>query len=389
MYVSLKIMAHITFIVHDLASNAIGRAAPLVDAIAADGHDVEVLGLLLSGDGVYAPYKHRYDYKTIVAKDGMGRHLLPLARLAKGEIVYCCKPKWTTLVPALIATGMGVLKPLLIDIEDDELWVDESRLGNSWLRPLRRLWEKRYNLLLHPFVKCAVGITVVSTRLQRRYGGELVWHGPNERLFDPSRPELTVERCRNHFGIPRDRPCVLFVGNPHPHKGVELLITALQDPRLADVVLVLAGPAQHPVFQLALQRLSRRVYLLGYVDNALMPELLTAADIVATPQLRNAFAESQVPSKLLEAMAMRKCVVASDVSDLRAILEPTPNVRRGWIHTPGNAMHIADTLVRVLEDPNEARRRGAAARDWFIGHASQAAIIRRMRPVIERALARL
>ena len=131
----------VTLLVHDLAGNAVVRAAPLAAALARD-HAVEVVGLLLSGDAVYAPYRHRVPARTIRCGSSLPAVLAAapkLARLATGDLLYACKPLPSTLLPALLAARRGG-RPVLLDVEDDE-WasrgVDEPGPGLRGV--LRRL----------------------------------------------------------------------------------------------------------------------------------------------------------------------------------------------------------------------------------------------------------
>ena len=380
-------MARISFFIADLSSNPIGRAAPLVEALLDEGHEVEVIGFLISGPEVYAPYRSRFNYKTIRINGSMRSRFWDLAQLATGDLVYCCKPTVGTLLPALIASGFGKRKPLLLDVEDDELWIDTELLGQTGLRAsLQKYWRLRYAYAIHPFTRLAKEVTVVSRQLQRRYGGTIILHGPNEMTFDVGRDDLRSGSCRERFALPAEVPLVLFVGIPHKHKGIPVLVEALGDPRLIDLNLILVGPPDHKAFVDAQKALPGRVRLLGYMSNTEMPALLTACNIVATPQLDCAFTQSQVPAKLLEAMAMGKSIVSSRVSDLPYILGENEESPRGWLHTPGDALDLANCLASILNDSKGSARRGNAARAWYLRNASMKAVKEKLRPVISRCL---
>ena len=113
-----------------------------------------------------------------------------------------------------------------------------------------------------------------------------------------------------------------------------------------------------------------------------MPELLAAADVVVIPQRRNGFTEAQVPAKLFEAMAMAKTIVASSVSDVPEILGEGEASPRGWIIPPQDSSALAETLGRIRCSPDEAQRRGEAAREFFVENASTEAISVRLRGLL-------
>jgi glycosyltransferase involved in cell wall biosynthesis len=375
----------VSFFVSDLHSNPIVRAGPLADAARQLGHQVEVLGFLRQGGEIYAPYRQRYRYKTLPYQrfrdvlSGARR----LASMAEGEVVYACKPNWDTLLPAALASGLGRRKPLLLDVEDNELWAQSIPTCDGWQNRLRRAWLLRHRLAAHGLLRiCRHRTTVVSRALQRRYGGVIVLHGPDQRQFDPARPELERGACRRRLELPAGVPLLVFAGRPHPHKGVDLMIDALDTDAAGAWHLVLAGDPQAPEFQQARRRLGQRCHLLGTLPYEQMPGLLGAVDAVATLQRRNDFTECQIPAKLLEGMGMARAVIGTRVSDMPLILgegEPRP---RGWVVDDGSVPQVAAALVEIAADPAQTARRGDRAREYFLQHASTEAIAARIGPLL-------
>ena len=379
----------VSFFVHDLSSNPISRAAPLARALSHD-FDVEVLGFL-HGDTVYEPYRGAFDYRVLPCSRDITavlRQAPVLASLARGDVMYGCKPLVTSFGPALLASGFGRRRPLLLDVEDDE-WVPMGKGAIDFVvRDVIRGWRHatawKYTRLLHPFTVCASDVTVSSQALHRRYGGHVVRHGPDERRFDPARaPDRAATRRRWH--LPADVPLALFAGMPQPHKGFETLRQALLEPAARAWHLVLAGPSDHPEFRACAQALGLRCHIIGFVAQDDRPALLAAADAVPVPQRRVAFAESQIPAKALEAMAMGCAVVGTRVGDLPELLG---GGKRGWLIAPDDAEGLAEALGAIASDPAERARTAAKARAWFLEHASSAAIRARLVPMIEAVLAR-
>lgn len=380
----------ISLFVHDLASNPIVRAVPIAQALKQLGYEVEILGLLVSGSQVFKPYRDAFSYKLLPCTAHMNQVLVKaqrLSKLATGDIVYAFKPLWTSFWPALIASGFGKKKPLLLDVEDDEWWMDTQGFYNSFMNNVIRGWNYsgslKYKLLLHPFTRFCHQITVVSRKLQARYGGTIVLHGPDQELFNPDLSDLEKVTCRQWLGLPLDAHLVLFAGTPQRHKGLSTLVDALIRPTAAAYTLVLAGNKKNSEFQRAASRLGDRCVFLGFVENRNMPHLLAAVDVVSTPQHSNAFTESQIPAKLLEAMAMAKSVVVSRVSDLAQIVGEGEAHPRGWVIDPGRGDQLAKCLSYIYENPGEAFRRGHAARLFFLDNASEDVIGRRLRPIID------
>jgi glycosyltransferase involved in cell wall biosynthesis len=381
----------VSLFVHDLAGNPVVRAYPVAVGLERLGYEIEILGFLVSGDQVFAPYRDRYPMHTIRTSTHLHRLLLnahKLANLATGDVIYAFKPLWTSFYPALLASGFGARKPLLLDVEDDELWVPEANWPAFVRARVVREWTSfdalKYKWLLHPLTRLSRGTTVVSRKLQRRYGGAIILHGTNEIEFNPTRPDLNPAACRSAFDLPSATPLILFAGTPHPHKGVRDIVAALMTPDMP-FHLVLAGNPGIPEFEHARSHLGARCHSVGQVANERMPALLAAVDVVATPQRRSGYTEAQMPAKLLEAMAMGKAVIATAVGDLPLILGDGEGCPRGWIVPPQDPAALARALLEIAADPVQAKRRGEAARAYFLDNASTEATARRLQGVLSAA----
>ena len=175
----------VTLFVHDLAGNPIVRAAPLAAALSLD-HRVELVGLLLSGPAVYAPYRGRFDVRALPCAPTLAAVLAAaprLARMATGDLLYACKPLFSTLLPAVLA-ARAHRRPLLLDVEDDERAASRLDAPTRGARGLLRRAGDTHALqarLAHPLVRFASAVTVASEGLRARYGGTLLRHGPDER----------------------------------------------------------------------------------------------------------------------------------------------------------------------------------------------------------------
>jgi glycosyltransferase involved in cell wall biosynthesis len=361
---------HLQFLVGDLAGNPIARTAPLAQALA-PYHRVEVVGLLAPGTSVYAPYRDTLPVTVVRGDRRDPRSALRLARRVGADVIIACKPIPATLLAGL-AARRGRTCALLLDVDDDE-WTDHLvEPGPGLRRRLARLTDVQGRLAraLHPLTRRVDAVTVASRALQRRYGGTLVRHGPDERIFDPER-FTAAERAatRRTLGLPADRPVAVFAGVPRPHKGFDVLVEALCAPAAAEWSLVGVGERGAPWFERARARLGERFVATGAVDHAGIPALLHAADAAPVPQRDVPYAESQLPAKLLEAMAMRVPVVATPIGDIPEILG---DGARGVLVPPGDAGALADGLARIAREPAEAAERARRGRAWFLTAASTA-----------------
>ena len=85
-----------------------------------------------------------------------------------------------------------------------------------------------------------------------------------------------------------------------------------------------------------------------------VPKYLSMADLVILPQRRIVQAMGQIPAKIFDAMAMAKPIIATDVSDLRRILDGC-----GIIIEPEDIDSLACKIDWVFSNPTDASALGS------------------------------
>ena len=188
-------------------------------------------------------------------------------------------------------------------------------------------------------------------------------------LFRPMETAI----ARQHIGVevgPHDW-MVLFVGRIEPLKGVDTLIRAMallarECPSWVDrLCLAIIGGDPNTNENLELERfkqmheelqLGKLVTFLGAKDQDTLHYYYNAADVLVMPSHYESFG-----MVALEAMACGTPVVASDVGGLSYL------VRDGetGFHVPnGDAVALASTLARLLQDAQLRRNLGDEAMRW-------------------------
>ncbi len=172
----------------------------------------------------------------------------------------------------------------------------------------------------------------------------VVYLGVDPRFHRVENPAERAAVCAR-YGLP-DR-FILFIGTIEPRKNVERLIEAYalvrreicDAPRLAVVGLrgQSAGQVNSAVSWLDL---GRQVVFAGYVPQADLPGLYSAADLLVLPSLYEGFG-----MPVLEAMACGTPVVAGDTSSLRELV-----AGRGVLVNPLQPGDIAHGIIQMLRD---------------------------------------
>src|SRR5262249_6955301 len=142
-------------------------------------------------------------------------------------------------------------------------------------------------------------------------------NGVDHDTFNPAVSGAEVRR-KHDLG---DRLVIGFVGWFRKWHGLELLLEAYHAARLAErgarLVLVGEGPARpdHDS-SVSAHGLGRDVVFTGPVDHLHIPAYVAAMDVAVQPSAP----EYACPMKIVEYMAMAKCVVAPDQPNIREIL---------------------------------------------------------------------
>ena len=229
-------MKKISILISDLSGNCVVRSNPIAKVLERH-YKIEIIGPMF-GDGIFEPYKDEFDYKSVLldaniqlprlSKVKKGLHGMKwIADSITGDIIYAFKPRIITLGIGLLAKYKRKL-PLILDIEDWEAASFYTASFSSKLASIR-FDSPNHNILfnrfMEPLTHLTDEITVVSNFLQKRFGGIKLPHGADCDLFDPSKYHRGKLRAKYGF---TDEHIILFAGTPHPHKGLEELIRALE-----------------------------------------------------------------------------------------------------------------------------------------------------------------
>jgi glycosyltransferase involved in cell wall biosynthesis len=209
----------------------------------------------------------------------------------------------------------------------------------------------------------AVSAFVANTMASRlRFPRERIDVVPRAR--DPVRlGRRTPERrdaTRVRLDVDSRSPLVLAVARQEHQKGLDVLLEALAlvQREVTGARLIVAGRPgnQTPELLELVERLGLRdaVRFLGSRDD--VPDLLCAADVLAVPSRREGF-----PGAIVEAMALELPIVASDLPQVREVVEASG----ASLVPPGSPEELAAEIARVLVDPGGAARRVERAQTRF------------------------
>lgn len=184
------------------------------------------------------------------------------------------------------------------------------------------------------------------------------------------------------------RPTVAYIGTFQPYEGIETLIKAMPFvvERIPDARLVITGGGGNEQDLRALSAQVSKpgsVEFTGRVPHDQVTNYYLQADVLAYPRIDTRTTRLTTPLKPLEAMALRKAVVVSDLPALRELIHVGET---GVTFPAGNERALADVLVSLLQDPARREELGRKARAQVEQERDWAAIVARYKQVYESVL---
>lgn len=162
---------------------------------------------------------------------------------------------------------------------------------------------------------------------------------------------------RAALGLPEGAFLVGTVGRLHRSKAHAKLAEAVLQSGVQELHALLLGfgPEEHALRTLAASpRAQGRIHVPGEIAQGRIPALVAGLDLFAFPSLRES-----LPLAVLEAMQLGRPIVASDVGDLRMVLDEG---RAGVLVPAGDVAALAAALRELHADPARRAALGTAAR---------------------------
>lgn len=188
-----------------------------------------------------------------------------------------------------------------------------------------RIVGKTYDLLERFSVERAHQLIAVSRRSKelflRRYPEKdtcihYIPPGVNRDIFR----KLDRAKSRLSWGFDEDDFLVLYAGRIDREKRLDLLFKALPhlQRKIPTAKLLIAGEGGYAsrLKSMAGPHIGEDIHMLGYVQQARMPELMSASDVFCLPSMHEGF-----PSVILEALSCGLPVVSTRVGDVQEVVQ--------------------------------------------------------------------
>lgn len=310
---------------------------------------------------------------------------------SRPHIVHAHSPVLVGL-PALLAARKHGL-PFVYEIRD--LWENAS-VDRGKFRHNSPLYRLARGLETYVLKRADTVVTIcdalrwdVTTRVSDPHKVFVVGNGVDTGVFDPASVRVPKD-LRRQWRLDGKR-VIAYVGTFQPYEGLDLLIRAmpaiLSRAPNAHVLIVGGSAGESTAVEQALQArvaslgLEPHVTFTGRVPHATVKSAYAIADVVVCPRLLTRTTALTTPLKPLEAMALGRALVISDVPGMRELVR---DGETGIAFPAGDAGGLADACLRLLEDPALRRALGQRAHAWVLEHRQWPTLVARYSDIYMR-----
>jgi phosphatidyl-myo-inositol dimannoside synthase len=199
------------------------------------------------------------------------------------------------------------------------------------------------------------------------YRVTVIPNGVDADAFSPEPPDPELQR---RYGLDGTFTFGYVSNLDHPRENQELLVEAtarlLARGRAVTCLIIGDGRRRGEIERLAKKaHVGKRVVFTGGVPHDEIRRHYALYDAFVVPRRDERAARTVTPLKPYEALAMERPLIVADLPALVEIAEPD---ERGLAFPAGDADALADSIERLMDDPELARRIGRAGREWVHRH---------------------
>jgi glycogen(starch) synthase len=305
----------------------------------------------------------------------VARRVRDVARAEGARVLHAHSPVLNGLPALWVGRRLGI--PVVYEAR--AFWEDAAvDHGTTREGSLRYRVSRALETLLFKRVDAVVTIAQAMRQelIQRGVAAEHIHVAPNGVDTEWFRP---VERSRaiaERLGL-NGGPVLGFIGSFYHYEGLRFLLGAMPAlrARVPDARLLLVGGGEEDAaLRAAAAPLGDAVIFTGQVPFAEVRDFYSVTDIFVCPRRRMRLTELVTPLKPLEAMAMARPVVASDLGGLAELIQHDVT---GLLVPAESREDLVDALAQLARDAAARDRLGKQAREAMIRERSWPHIIQR------------
>jgi len=320
-----------------------------------------------------------------------------VVRLIRNRILELLENDTVDLVhahsPALC--GLGALQaarskrlPFVYELRAfwEDAAVDQNKTSTRSLR--YRLSQKLEDYVVHR-ADAVVGISqaILDELKKRKTEPAKLFHVPNGVDTEKFAPGSRNESLAAKLGLGSE-PVLGFIGSLYRWEGVAWLVRAVTELRrcgTACKLLIVGDGEEMPAVREAVRELNAGdfVQVLGRVPHDEIERYYSVVDVLVYPRHSIRLTELVTPLKPLEAMALGKAILGSDVGGIRELVE---SEKTGVLYRADNVEDFCVQAKRVLAQATLRRKLGEEAREFILREKDWNVLARRYIDIYDFAI---
>jgi PEP-CTERM/exosortase A-associated glycosyltransferase len=278
------------------------------------------------------------------------RRMREVVEIEKPDLLHIHSPVFNALAALRVERQMGI--PMVYEIR--AFWEDATVDQGTYRQDS---WEYKLRQSLETWVcKKATHVAVLCQGLK----GDLikrgippakltiVANGVNVEKLTVCAPDAEYLKTWKLDG----KRIIGFIGSFFRYEGLNLLVEAVAQLTISrsDIVLLLVGEGRMEAelkAQIERLHLTERVVMPGRIPHDRISGVYALMDVLAYPRYSIRLTELVTPLKPLEAMAVAKALVASDIGGHRELIQ---HGHTGLLFSAGDVAALAEVLTRLLDN---------------------------------------
>ena len=258
----------------------------------------------------------------------------------------------------------------------EETWVSRAGVGAETSELYQRWRDAETRTMRNADAVVTLSDGMRDEIVARGVPADLVFVVPNGVDVSNFMPQAPDSALRAQLGIPGGIPVIGYIGSLVQYEGIPDLVRAaalLRDQGVNFRLLIVGSGADAGRISSVIQEanLGSLVVMPGRVPHSEVRRYHSLIDLFAVPRTADRVCQLVTPLKPYEAMAMGRCVVASDVAAIRQVVREGET---GRLATPESPVDLARVLRELIEAPEVRVKLGQTAQEWVRRERSWEAI---------------
>jgi PEP-CTERM/exosortase A-associated glycosyltransferase len=316
------------------------------------------------------------------------KHVADIARRERVDVIHAHSSYTNGLAARYAARRLGI--PFIYELRT--LWGERAVVEDGWnpkSLKYRTIWRLELGVMQQANMVVPIARGIRDAIVERGIDPakiEIVPNGVDTSVFVPREPDAELVRTLGLDGM----FAVGFIGSLGRLEGIDLLVEAFseirrREPR-ARLLIVGDGADRQRLESMAGQAgLNGAVRFTGMVPHDQILRYYSIMDVLVYPRIDARINQTVTPLKPLEAMAMGKVCLASDVGGLKELIDDDVT---GVLFTTGSARDLAEKVLDLAADPGRRRRLAEQGRAMVRREREWSAVAARYLEIYRRAGAR-